>query len=294
MKTLRQILKETAEKKIAIGHFNISDLVTLEAIFRAAESLSSPRKKIPILIGTSEGEREFVGLENAVSLIKNIRKKYKWPIYLNADHTHSVEKAKAAIDTGYDEVLFDGGKLSLEENIRQTKEVVAYARASGKDVVIEGELGYIGSSSEILEKIPEGAAIEEKDLTTPEDAARFVRETGVDMLAPAVGNFHGLVGTAPKTTVNIARIKVIKEAVKIPLVLHGGSGTPDADFLKAIEAGINVIHISTELRVAWRHGMEESLKNHPHEVAPYKLMESLAAAVKEAVKKHLTLFNRRS
>lgn len=293
MKSLRDILKESEEKGVAIGHFNISDLATFHAIIEAAQALSTPRKKVPILIGTSEGEREFVGLGDAVALIKSVRKKYRWPIYLNADHTHDIDKAKAAIDAGYDEVLFDGGKLSLEENIKQTKEVVAYARASGRDVVVEGELGYIGSASEVLDKIPESAAIEEKDLTTPEDALRFVRETGVDMLAPAVGNFHGLVGTAPKTTVNIARIKAIKDAVKIPLVLHGGSGTPDHDFLRAIEAGINVIHVSTELRVAWRRGIEEALKVHPHEVAPYKLMEASVAAVREVVQKRLAVFMKR-
>lgn len=291
MKSLRDALKESEEKKRAIGHFNVSDLATLYGILAAAQALSTPRKKMPLLIGTSEGEREFLGLQEIVALIKTLRKKYKWPLYLNADHTHSLEKAKEAIDAGYDEVLFDGSKLPFEENIRVTKEVVAYARTSGRDIIVEGELGYIGSSSEVLDKIPEGAEIQEKDLTTPVEAARFVRETGVDMFAPAVGNFHGIVKGAQKTTLNPERIKAIKEAVQIPLVLHGGSSTPDEDFIKAIHAGIRVVHISTELRVAWRKGVEEFLVAHPNEVAPYKLTQSSREEVRKIVEQRLKLFS---
>lgn len=293
MKSLRDILKESEKKGRAIGHFNVSDLSTLYGILDAAQAVSTPRKKVPIIIGTSEGEREFLGVQEIVALVKALRRKHKWPLFLNADHTRDVAKAKAAIDAGYDAALFDGGKLPLAENIRQTKEVVEYARASGRDIVVEGEMGYIGSSSEVLERIPEGAAIAEKDLTTPEDAARFVRETNVDMFAPAVGNFHGIVRGAQKTALNFERIRAIRDAVKVPLVLHGGSSTPDEDLASAIRAGVSVIHISTELRVAWRKGMEESLAAHPNEVAPYKLMTASRAAVREVARQRLAVFTRR-
>ncbi len=266
MKTLKELLALHRANKTAIGHFNISELGTLTAIANAARELN-----VPIMIGTSEGEREFVGLKNAVALIKNLREE-GIQVFLNADHTHSVEKAKAAVDAGYDEILFDGGALPFEENITKTKEVVAYARSVNPNIVVEGELGYIGSSSEVQDKLPEGAQIELKDLTTAEEALRFVTETGVDMLAPAVGNFHGLIGTAPKLTVNPDRIREIAEAVQIPLVLHGGSGTPDETLRAAVEAGVGIVHISTELRVAWRKGMEQALAEHPKEVAPYKLI----------------------
>lgn len=282
MKTLKELLIENRAQKTAIGHFNISELGTLTAIANAARTLN-----VPVMIGTSEGEREFIGLKNAVALVKNLRESGV-AVFLNADHTHSVEKAKAAIDAGYDEILFDGGALSFDENVKQTKEVVEYARSVNPNIVVEGELGYIGSSSEVHDELPEGAQIELKDLTTAGEAVRFVQATGVDLLAPAVGNFHGLIGTAPKLTVNPDRIREIAEAVQIPLVLHGGSGTPDDILRAAVAAGVGIVHISTELRVAWRKGMEEALAKNPHEVAPYKLMaesiELVQALVMEKIK----------
>lgn len=293
MKPFAQYLKNAEAKKIAIGHFNISDIATLKAIAEAVLAISKSRNiEIPVIIGTSEGEREFIDIHDAVSLVRDLRENHGQPVFLNADHTHSVEKAKEAADAGYDAILFDGGKLPLLENIKQTKEVVEYVRQLKKGILVEGELGYIGSGSMILKEIPKGAAIEEKDLTKPEEAARFVRETGVDLLAPAVGNFHGIIAGKAKTTLNFARIRAIKDAVKIPLVLHGGSSTPDADFLKAIEAGINIVHISTELRAAWRRGMEKGLKDMPDEVTPYKLSQEAIDEIKKVVTARLKLFNK--
>lgn len=286
MKTLDQILKDAAKAKSAFGHFNVSDTVALRAIFEAARELG-----VPVIIGTSEGEREFLGPWQAVALVRSLREQYDYPIFLNADHTHSFEKAKEAIDAGYDAVLFDGGKLPLEENIRETKRVVEYAKSKNGGILIEGELGYIGSSSQVLKEIPKGAAIEEKDLTTAEEAARFVKETGIDLLAPAVGNYHGMVAGFAKSSLNMARIKAIKDAVKIPLVLHGGSGTPDSDFLKAVEAGISIIHINTEIRIAWRKGVEAALKENPEEVAPYKLLAPALSGMKSLVRARLKLFS---
>jgi fructose-bisphosphate aldolase class II len=153
-------------------------------------------------------------------------------------------------------------------------------------------MGNIGSGSEIRKEIPKGAAINPDDLTRPEDAARFVKETKVDMLAPAVGNIHGMFANAPEPALDIERIKKIKEAVKIPLVLHGGSGNTDEDFLRAIEAGVSIIHISTEIRAAWRKGIEEALKANPDEVAPYKLTELALKNMEEVVARRLRLFNK--
>lgn len=287
MPSLKETILDAGRRHVAVGHFNISDSVALRAIFEAAREL-----KLPVIIGTSEGEREFLGAHQAVALVRSLRKEYDYPIFINADHTHSVEKAKEAIDAGYDAVLFDGGKLTLEENIKQTKEVVKYARSKNKDILIEGELGYIGSSSQILKEIPKGAAIEEKDLTKPEEAARFVEETGIDFLAPAIGNYHGIVMGSPKSSLNMARVKTIKDSVKIPLVLHGGSGTPDGDFVKAIEAGVSIVHINTEIRIAWRKGVEAALKDNKEEVTPYKLMLPALAGIKEIVHARLKLFAR--
>lgn len=283
MNLKEEILKAEKEGR-ALGHFNISDIAALKAIFETAQELS-----VPVIIGTSEGEREFIGPGEAGALISEMRDEHSFPIFLNADHTHSFEKIKEAVEAGYDAVLFDGGKLSLEENIRETKKVVEYVKSVNPDIVVEGELGYIGSSSEVLKKLPEGAALRPEDLTSPEDAKRFVLETGVDLLAPAVGNIHGLIdGGNPK--LDIERIKEIKEAVKIPLVLHGGSGISDEDFKAAISAGISIVHINTEIRVAWREGMEEALEEHKDTVTPYKLYPEAIKNIKEVVNNRLRLF----
>ncbi len=290
--SLRQALKWAADKQVAIGHFNITDAVTLRAIFEVAKELSLGQdEKIPVIIGVSEGEREFLGVGEAVAMVRELAKEHGYPLFINADHTHSLEKIKQAVDAGFDAVLFDGGKLPLDENIEQTKEVVAYARKKNPDIIIEGELGYIGSGSQILKEIPKGAAISEKEITSAEDAVRFVKETGVDMLAPAVGNIHGMLKNTPNPHLFIDRIVAIKKAVGIPLVLHGGSGTPDEDFVAAIKAGVNIIHISTEIRKAWREGVEEGLKTQPDEVAPAKLLAPALNDMKAVIEKRLRLFN---
>lgn len=291
MKNLKEILKEAAEKNVAIGHFNISDLAALKAIFESAKELN-----MPVLIGTSEGEREFIGAKQAALLIKSLRDEFNYPIFLNADHTHSFEKVKEAVVAGYDAILFDGGKLSFEENIRQTREVVEYVKSvsvdQGREILVEGEIGYIGSSSEILKEIPTGAAFKPEDLTTPEQAKEFVEKTGVDLLAPAVGNIHGIIvheGFFEK--LDIERIQAIKKSVGVPLVLHGASGLNDEDLRASIKAGIGIIHINTELRQAWRRGIEAGLKNSPNEVAPYKLYTPAIQEMKKLIADKLRLFS---
>ncbi len=282
MDNLRQIIKSAEKNKVAIGHFNISDLTALKAIFEAAEELN-----VPVIIGTSQGEADFLDRQEAAALVKALREKNDFPIFLNADHAHSFEEVKEAVEAGYDAVLFDAGKLSLDENIRQTKKAVELAKSINPDILVEGELGYIGSSSRVMEKLPKGLS----NLTSPEDAARFAEETGVDLLAPSIGNVHGIIkGGNPK--LDIKRIKDIRKVVGTPLVLHGGSGISDDDFKKAIEAGISVIHINTELRIAWRKGMEEGLKDNPEEIAPYKVLPEAVAEIKEVVYNRLKLFNR--
>ncbi len=297
MRSLRDILKEADKKGVAIGHFNISDLGMLNAIAEVARELN-----VPVIIGTSEGEREFIETKEAAALVKTLRDEHDQEIFLNADHTHSLEKIKEAVKAGYDAVLFDGGKLPMEENIRQTKEVVEYARSKSEEIIVEGELGYIGSGSTIRKEIPKGAAIKPEDLTTPEEASDFVQATGVDLLAPAVGNIHGMLvrrslgegGFAEgyDYPLDTDRIRAVRMAAKVPLVLHGGSGNTDADFLLAIDAGVRIIHISTELRAAWREGMEKSLKEKPEEIAPYKLMGPALDEMKKVVYNRLKLFNR--
>ena len=284
--TLREVIAEAEAKGTAVGHFNISNLEALWAIFRAGKSLN-----LPVIVGLSEGERDFVGVRQAVALVKSIREEYQYPIFINADHTYSVERVKEAIDAGFDSVIFDGAKLSFEENIAKAKECVEYARATRPGVLVEAEVGYIGTSSKVLDAIPEGVKFDDSTLTTPEKAERFVRESGVDLFAPAVGNMHGMLRNAPEPRLDIERIRKVRAAAGVPLVLHGGSGTSDEDFRDAIKAGISLVHINTEIRVAFAKSLSTYLTAHPDEVAPYKIMKEPTEAMQKVIEARLRLFS---
>lgn len=291
MKTLKEVIYDADKQKVAIGHFNISNLEALWAIFRAAQELSNQSgSPVPIIIGVSEGERDFIGVRQARALVSSLRDEHNYPIWLSADHTYSFERAKEAIDAGYDMIVFDRAELSLEENIAETKKCVEYARSVNPEAVIEGELGYIGKSSKMLDSLPEGAALSEDSITTASDAKRLVTETGVDLFSPSVGNIHGMLKHSANPRLFIERIREIREASGVPLVLHGGSGIPDEDFISAIDAGVAVIHINTELRVAYRNALRESLQNDPDEIAPYKILKKSIQAMSEVVQKRLKLF----
>jgi fructose-bisphosphate aldolase class II len=190
MKSLRETIHEARARQVAVGHFNISDSNQFNAIVSAALELH-----VPVIIGLAEGEQKWLGIDSAAAMVHAARQKHNVQVYLNADHTRTFEGCKAAIDAGFDAVLYDGAKLPIDENIAQAKEVVAYAKAAGREVLVEGELGYIGSSSQVHTDIPEGAGL---DMTTPELALRFVTETGIDLLAPSVGNIHGLLKNRAK------------------------------------------------------------------------------------------------
>ncbi len=285
MKTLKEVVYEAEEKKVALGHFNISNIEGMWGIFNAARALD-----VPVVIGVSEGERDFVGLKQAVVLVKSLREEFDYPVYINADHTYTFERVKEAVDAGVDAVIFDGAKLPMEENIATAKKCVEYARSVNPDILVEAELGYIGGSSKLLDEVPEGVTLDQ--LTTPEDAKRFVEETGVDLFAPSVGNIHGMLKGVSNPELNPERIKEIREAAGVPLVLHGGSGIVDENFTAAIKAGISTIHINTEIRIAYRDAVRNSLAEHPDEVAPYRIMKPAVDAVQKVVEARLRLFSR--
>jgi fructose-bisphosphate aldolase class II len=286
MHTLREVLDQAQKKGVAVGHFNISDLVLLKAVFAAAQKLN-----VPVMVGLSEGEREFVGARSIGALVRSLREETGFAIFLNADHTHSLPKAIEEAKAGFNSIVFDLSALPFEENIRQTKEAVEALKAINPAILIEGEIGDIGTGSEIHDKAPDLT----RGLTSPEQAKQYVDATGIDILAPAAGNMHGMLksmvhGEATKH-LDIPRIAEIKKVVGTFITLHGGSATNDDDFRKAIAAGINIIHINTELRVAWRRGLEEGLAKNPDEVVPYKILPFAVESVKQVVLSRLTLFN---
>lgn len=286
MKDLRSVLAKAQQNKVAVGHFNVSDFSVLRAVVEASRELN-----VPVIIGLSEGERKFLGVRQVAALVRSLREESELPIFLNADHTHSIASAIEAAKAGFDSIVFDLSSLPMEENIRQTKSAVETLKAINPAILIEGEIGDIGTGSQIHDVAPDLVG----GLTTPEQAKEFVSATGVDVLAPAVGNMHGMLpsmiqGNARKR-LNSASIAEIKQATGSYLTLHGASGTADTDLREAISAGINVVHINTELRVTWRQGLEKSLADNPKEVVPYKLLPPVIAAVKSVVTGRLKLFN---
>jgi len=280
MKTLKYYLDKAKTENFAIGQFNFSDFTQVKAIVEVAKKLNSP-----IILGTSEGESRFFGLKEAVAIRNVLRKETGLPIFLNLDHGKTFEYAKAAIDAGYDMVHIDGSKLSLDENIKLTKQVTKYA--FWKLCLVEGEVGKIGTDASKL--YTEKFEIKEEDLTKPAEAKRFVEETDVDLLAISCGNFHGIEvsGTDPHLRLDV--VKKIKETVGVGLVLHGGSGTPESDIKEAIKLGIVKININTELRLAFANGLRQVLTT-TDEIVPYKFLVGAQNEVEKIVELKINLF----
>ncbi len=281
--TLSRLLEKARAGRWAIPHFNISNLEMLKGIIAAASALRSP-----VMIGTSEGEREFIGIAHAVKLIESYCDELGLPIFLNADHTKSVAAAKHAIDAGYHSIHIDLSRLPYHENLTSTREVVRYARRKNPSINVEGELGYLATESS---KIYKGKiSVDPKSFTKPDEAVRFVRATGIDRLAPAVGNFHGI--AANKKKLDFDLIKKLRTALpkNVALVLHGGSGSGDAAFKQAIRAGVANIHISTELRIAYTKTLKDTIKKNPDEMTPYKLSEPSMEEVKKKAAAFIRLF----
>src|ERR1700735_3410613 len=218
MNTLREVLDTAKKKGRAVGLFNISDLVLLKAVFAAAQKLN-----VPVMVGLPEGEREFVGARSIGVLVRSLREETGFPIFLNADHTHSLAKAIEAAKAGFDSIVFDLSALPFEENVRQTKEAVEALKAINPGILIQRAIGDIGTGSEIHDQAPDLT----RGLTTPEEAKQYVDARGIDILAPAVGNMHGMLKSMvhgnERKRLDIPRIAEIKDATHTFLTLHGGS-----------------------------------------------------------------------
>lgn len=282
MKNLKYYFQKAQKEKFAIGQFNFSDFTQVKGIVAIAK-----KTKSPVILGTSEGESSFFGLEEAVALRNVLRKKTGMPIFLNLDHGKSFEYLKQAVDAGYDMVHFDGSKLLLEENMKITKEVVKYAKWKG--VLVEGEVGRISTDSSKL--YSDKFQIKEEDLTKPDEAKEYVKTTGINLLAVSIGNFHGIEisGIGPNLRLDI--LEKIRQELggRVLLVLHGGSGTPEDDVKKAIETGIVKVNINTELRLAFSGNLRKALSN-TEEIVPYKYLPAAQKSVENVVEQKINLF----
>ena len=241
----------------------------------------------PVMIGLSEGERKFVGLKQAVAMVKSFKEEYGLPVFLNPDHSHSVESAKDAFDAGFDSVHIDLSKLSFDKNIKGTKEVVDYVKSKNPEISVEGELGYLRGESRIQKEV---IKIKPEDLTKPEEAVEFADKTGIDRFAGAYGNSHGISLDEPE--LDIERIRAVRKILpeNVAMVLHGGSGIPDEQIKEAIKAGIANIHINTEIRTAYTEALRKFLADNPEEATPYKILASAVEAVRKKVEEKLKLF----
>lgn len=282
MMELDEILQKASRERWSTGHFNASESDHIRAIVEACKEMGAAA-----IIGFSEGERKHIGLSEAVALRDAFRHDYGFPIFVNADHTKSVEAAKQAVDAGFDSIHIDLSALPFEENIAGTKEIVAYAHGKNSDISVEGELGYLRGESKVQhEKIE----VRPEDYTQPEQAQLFVQETGVNRLAIAVGNIHGI--SLDEPNLDIERIRTIRRLIpdEVALVLHAASGIEDAQIKNAIQAGIANIHINTDLRIAYAASLRKSLEDHPDEVVMYKLDTPALDALKTVLKEKLSLF----
>lgn len=282
--TLKDLHLKAKKEHWAVPHFNFSSYSQLLGIIKGAT-----QSKAPVLVGTSEGEREFIGIKQAVDIIKSLKESSNIPIFLNADHCHSVESAKIAFDAGYDSIHIDLSKKSFQENLEGTKEVVNYVKSKNPEIEVEGELGYLATdSSKVYNEVIE---IPQESYTKVEEAVLFVKETGIDRFAPAIGNIHGISANKPRIKFDL--IKNLQEALlpSLTFTLHGGSGIDSQDLRQIVEMGFNNVHISTELRVAFTDALRKSLQQDLTETTPYKYLSPARDAVAKLVIEKLKIYN---
>ncbi len=284
--TLADYLQKARKEKWALPHFNVSDLTQLRGIMEAAKEL-----QVPVMVGTAENERKFLGMKQVVVLVQSFREEYGLPVFLNADHCKSVESAVEAFEAGYDSIHIDLSGESLEKNTKGTKQAVEHIKSKNPDVQVEGELGYLVTDSSTIHKGP--IEIPEESFTKVEEAVVFCKETGIDRFSPAVGTIHGIAENGSfREKLRIDLIGNLRKEIPedITIVLHGGSGVSEEDMKKAIEEGISNIHISTELRIVFSNALRMSLIDNPEEIVPYRYFQKAKQAVKEAALSRYQMF----
>lgn len=280
----RHLMQRSRQQKFAVGAFNIDNQETLIAIMRAAHA-----KNAPVLVEVSHGEVEAIGLENIRDMLDNYIEEYGVEAYLNLDHAPTVEDCKRAIDAGFEFIHIDisqaDHEASEEEIIKQTTEVVEYAKFTG--AIVESEPHYFGGSSNVHTEEIDYEEIK-KTFSTPEGAREFVAVTGIDTFAAAIGNLHGKY-PVPKQ-LDLELLQKIRKAIDCNISLHGGSGTPLHYFQEAAKIGVSKININSDMRYAFRKTLEDELQKHPDEFAVMKLMEKVKDAIQTVVEEKIDAF----
>lgn len=280
----RHLMQRARSQHFAVGAFNIDNQETLIAICKAAQKLNSP-----VMVEVSDSEVKAMGVENVRDLVDNYKKEYGIEIYINLDHSPTVEDCKRAIDVGYEFIHIDISQANHdatdEEIIAKTKEVVEYAAFTG--ALVESEPHYFGGSSNVHKEAIDYEEIK-KTFSTPEGSKAFVEATGIDTFAAAVGNLHGKY-PVPKV-LDIELLRKIREALDCNISLHGGSDTPLHYFKEAAELGVSKVNVNSDMRYAFRTELEKVLKENPDEYAIVKLMPQVYAAVQAVVEEKINAF----
>lgn len=274
--TLKEVLKEANDLNMAVGAFNTHNLEMLPAIIKAAV-----KEKTPVIVQTSCGTANYIGHKNLVSICKSMADEYGAEVVLHLDHAKDYDEIRKAIDAGYSSVMFDGSSLPLKENILGTKRVVAYAKKYG--VSVEAELGTVGGTEDGI-----AVAQDEVRYTDPADAVEFVKQTGIDALAVAIGTNHGQYKS--KTNINFERLKEIKDVVDIPLVIHGGTGVKEEDVKKVINLGIRKFNVGTELLVGWNRESKTCYDEHKENISNRENVVPCLNVIEEIVSRKIKLF----
>ena len=276
---LKEMLKAASRGKYAVGMFDVSDLEMIRAVVEEAEALRSP-----VILGALGPDLEGSRLDYWFAMAKLAADRASVPVCIHLDHANTLDQVKRAVDAGFSSVMLDASASVFEENIRRSKEVVDAVR--NLDISVEAELGHVGNgwvgSGEGSESGPDM-------LTEPDKVAEFVERTGVDALAVSIGTAHGVYVKAPK--LDIERLDMITAASDIPLVLHGGSGTPEDQMSCAISHGISKVNIYSELLTAWNTAMLDELKQLPHMAAwPAVLRKKPDAAMRGVIRQKIKFF----
>jgi len=280
----RHLMQRSRQQKFAVGAFNIDNQETLIAVARAAQAKNSP-----VLVEVSEGEVEALGLENIRDMVDNYKDEYGIEMYLNLDHSPTVEDCKRAIDEGYEFIHIDISQANHdatdEEIAEKTREVVEYAKFTG--ALVESEPHYFGGSSNVHDEAIDYEEIK-RTFSTPEGAAAFVETTGIDTFAAAVGNLHGKYNVPKELDLDL--LQRIRDAIPCQISLHGGSGTPLHYFESAAQIGVSKININSDMRYVFRTTLEKVLHENPHEYAVVKLMPAVYDAVQKVVEEKIDAF----
>lgn len=273
-KNVAETLRKVRQSGCATGAFNIFNYISAQGVIEAANELERPA-----IIQTSTGTVKRFGVTPLIQMLRPLMDNSKQSIFLNLDHCTSLELAKECVDAGWDMVMYDGSKLSFQENIRQTQEIVSYASKRG--ACVEGELGTIeGQEEDIISQTSQ--------MVTLKECQEFVKESGVHIFAPSVGTAHGVYSGIPN--LNFELVREFSESGSVPVVIHGGTGLSEADFKQFIQCGACKINISTALKQAYFDSMKEYLEKDSTQYKPLDADEYIKQAIKKAAMEHMNMF----